>query len=90
MLYCRDTHQASSSQVEAVITAANHRLHKEVDAVRSQLQAQVKAVEAEAARSAARAKAHRQSSHIADRERLQEDCKEIASERWVLSSVQRS
>ena len=59
------------------MAAVNDRLKVEVTEVQSEL-AEVKA---EATRSAAKAKAQRQNAHIADRERLQEDLKEMVSDR---------
>ncbi|KAL0052717.1 hypothetical protein WJX82_006630 [Trebouxia sp. C0006] len=69
--------QPRTSQVRAAMAAVNDRLKVEVTEVQSEL-AEVKA---EATRSAAKAKAQRQNAHIADRERLQEDLKEMVSDR---------
>ena len=63
------------------MAAVNDRLKVEVTEVQSEL-AEVKA---EATKSAAKAKAQRQNAHIADRERLQEDLKEMVSDRCSTS-----
>ena len=77
----RETYQAKSGQVAAVITAANARLRDEVKQVKCELENRLAAVKAEAAKSAAKAKADRQTSHIAGRQQLQEDAKEIVADR---------
>ena len=81
-LCCRDTYKAKSSQVKDTILAVNDRLKDKLAEVTADLEAQLESIKAEAARSAAKAKAHRPSSHIADRLKLQEECQEIVAERW--------
>ena len=67
------------------MAAVNDRLKVEVTEVQSELEAKLAEVLAEAAKSAAKAKAQRQNAHIADRERRQEDLKEMVSDRCSTS-----
>ena len=67
------------------MAAVNDRLKVEVTEVQSELEAKLAQVLAEAAKSAAKAKAQRQNAHIADRERRQEDLKEMVSDRCSTS-----
>ena len=79
---CRDDYEAKSDVVQATVAAANARLQDEVSAVKAGLEAEVEAVKAEAAKAAGRAKAQRQTAHIADREARQAEIKEIITDRW--------
>lgn len=63
------------------MAAVNDRLKIEVIEAQSELETKLAEVQAEAAKSAAKAKAQRQNAHITDRERRQEDLKEMVSDR---------
>ena len=63
------------------MAAVNDRLKVEV----TDLETKLAEVQAEVAKSAAKAKAQRQNAHIADRERRQEDFKELVSDRCSTS-----
>ncbi len=67
------------------MAAVNDRLKAEVTEAQSELETQLAEERAEAAKSAAKAKAQRQNAHIADRERRQEDLKDMVSDRCSTS-----
>ncbi|KAL0023011.1 hypothetical protein WJX79_007276 [Trebouxia sp. C0005] len=73
--------QPKTGQVKAAMAAVNDRLKIEVIEAQSELETKLAEVQAEAAKSAAEAKAQRQNAHITDRERRQEDLKEMVSDR---------
>ena len=67
------------------MAAVNDRLKAEVTEAQSELETQLAEERAEAAKSSAKAKAQRQNAHIADRERRQEDLKDMVSDRCSTS-----
>jgi Skp family chaperone for outer membrane proteins len=67
------------------VTEVQAELETKLEEVQSELETKIAEVQAEAAKSAAKAKAQRQNAHITDRERLQEDLKEMVSDRCSTS-----